>query len=188
MFYKYLPAMLVLTIFPVVVTAAEDLAASCNEAATLYSKKDIDGALEEARWCVEALEQIKRKQVIGLFPDEVAGYKGGEIQHQKAMGFSMLERDYRKEGKIITVSLNDSSKGGGMGGIAAIAQMGMMEAGKKIRIQRREVIDMSEGDRVEFMVVLKSGGMLRIASSNVDHDNTLEFVKQFPIVTLDDAL
>lgn len=188
MFNKYLPAALALTLFPVFVSASEDLAASCNEAAALYSKNDIDGALEEARWCVEALEQIKQKQVSESFPEEVAGYKGGDIRHQKAMGFSMIERDYRKGGEVISVSLNDSSKGGGMQGIAAIAQMGMMGGGKKFRIQRREVMDMSEGERVEFMVSLKSGGMLRIESSNVSHANTLEFVKQFPIAKLDDAL
>ena len=187
MFNKYLPAVLALTLFPVLVSAAEDLAASCSEAASLYSKNDIDGALEEARWCVEALEQIKQKQASDTFPDEVAGYKGGDIRRQKAMGFSVIERDYRKGGEMITVSLNDS-KGGGLGGIATIAKMGMMGAGNKIRIQRREVIDMTEGDRVAFMVVLKSGGMLRIESSNVDHANTLAFVKQFPIAKLDDAL
>ena len=184
---KYLPAVLALVLFPVGISAAEDLAASCTEAAVLYSQNDIDGALEEARWCVEQLEQFKQTQVIKLFPDMVAGYEGGEITQQKAMGFSLIEREYRKQDKVISVSLNDSGKGGVVG-IAAIAQLGMMGAGKKIRIQRREVMDLTESDQVAFMVTLKSGGMLRIESYNVDHDNTLEFIKQFPIRKVDDAL
>ncbi len=71
---------------------------------------------------------------------------------------------------------------------AAIAQMGMMETGKKLRIQRRTVNDLSEGSSVEFMVALKSGGMLGIESDNVDHADVLEFAEQFPIAELDDSL
>ncbi len=167
--------------------AAENPAASCGEAVKLFEDNDINGALEEARWCVEALEQRKQKQASGMFPDQVAGFEGGEIQRQNAMGFSIIERDYRKGEQVISISLNKSAAGS-MGGFAAIAQMGMMETGKKLRIQRRTVNDLSEGSSVEFMVALKSGGMLGIESDNVDHAAVLEFVEQFPIAELDDSL
>lgn len=166
--------------------AAEDPSKACSEAVSLYKQQDLEGALEEARWCVEALEQIKQQQATNIFPDSVDGYKGGEVSHQKMMGFSMIERTYSKDGNTISVSLNDSS-GGGLGGLAVFAQMGGM-GGDKIRVQRRTVNDMSEGGSAQFIVSLKSGGMLTFESRNVDRDATLEFVKQFPIAKLDDAL
>lgn len=167
--------------------AAENPAASCGEALELFESNDINGALEEARWCVEALEQFKQQQASSLFPDQVAGFEGGEIQRQNAMGFSIIQRDYRKGEQVISISLNKGSAGS-MGGFAALAQMGMMETGKKLRIQRRTVNDLSEGSRVEFMVALKSGAMLGIESNNADHATVLEFAEQFPIAELDDSL
>ena len=184
----YLPAIVAISLSPLTAYAAEDPATTCREAAELYSQQDIDGALEEARWCLEALEQIKQGQISDSFPDEVAGFKGGEVRRQAAMGFTMIDRDYIKGGQMITVSLNNGGNGAGLGGMAAMAQMGMMGAGKKIRVQWRTVMDLSEGNRIEFIAMLKSGGMLRFESSNVDHADTLAFIKQFPIAELDQDL
>lgn len=187
MLNKYFFILSIFTLFTSPAFAAEDPSASCGEAVKLFQQQDINGALEEARWCVEALEQLKQQQATSLFPDQIAGFIGGEIQNQKAMGFSMIERNYNKDGQTITVGLNKGS-GQGMGGFAAIAQMGMMGAGKKLRIQRRMVTDMTEGSSVQFMLSLKSGGMLRFESSNTDHATVLDFAQQFPIAELDESL
>lgn len=186
MLNRKLAASLVLITLPGLAMASEDPAKACTEAAKLYEQQDIEGALEEARWCVEALEQIKQQQATDVFPDSVVGFTGGEITRQKMMGFSIIERTYTKDGKSISVTLNESSDGG-MGGLAALAQMGGM-GGNKIRVQRRTVSDMSEGGHAQFIVSLKSGGMLNFDSSNVGRDATLAFVEEFPIAKLDEAL
>lgn len=158
---------------------------SCQAAAELASKGDIDGAIEEASWCLEGLQQIKQEQNSAVFPDEINGFTGGELESNSAMGMQVISRDYSKSDQTISVTLTGGS-GQGMGGLAAIAQMGMM-GGKKIRVQRRTVVDNSDGDDISFMVSLNSGSMLMFESSDLNHDTVLEFVKAFPIADLDES-
>ncbi|HBR99311.1 MAG TPA: hypothetical protein DD979_18330 [Gammaproteobacteria bacterium] len=159
----------------------------CREAARLFDEDDIEGAIEEARWCLEALEQLQQQAAGQLFPDEINGFVGNELQSQSTMGMRIMEREYVQGNQLINVTYTGG--GAAAGGLAAIARMGMNMGGtgKKMRIQRRTVIDMSDAQQVEFSVSMKSGGMLNITSSNVDHDTVLAFVKDFPIAELDDA-
>ncbi len=175
-----------------IVQAAEtdETAAACNEAARLLTEDDdIDGALEEARWCVEGLQQLKQNQLLTILPDAIEGYTGGEIENQSALGMNIIERAYTGPAGSIQVSL---TSGVASGGLAALAQMGMSlgaSGGKKMRIQKRTVFDMSEpnGDS-QFMVKLKNGGVINISSSTVSGEDTLLFIKGFPIAEIDDAL
>ena len=168
----------------------EDIITACNEAARLLKDdNDISAALEEARWCVEGLEQMKTQIAQNVLPDEVEGFVGGEISSQSVMGMTMIERIYTNNGGEISVSL--TSGGGAASGLAAIAQMGLSmgsQTGTKIRVQRRTVVDMSQGDEPTFMVQLKSGGILNITSEGADYDTTLNFVKSLPIAKIDEAL
>ncbi len=160
---------------------------ACREAAKLFDENDIEAALEEARWCVEGLQQIKQQQTAKIFPDEINGFKGGEIEQQSAMGMNMLERSYTRGREAIDVNFTG---GGAGGGLAAIARMGMAMgsgAGKKMRIQRQVVLDMSEGDKAEFTATLKNGGVLNISSHSAKYDDVLEFIKAFPLGDLDKA-
>ena len=106
----------------------------------------------------------------------------------------MIEREYSRDGDIISVSLISGGVGGGFGagGLAALAQLGLGAggAGKKIRVQKRTVIDMSESSgNTQFLVQLKSSqGMLTISSDNLSSDEVLTFVRAFPIKDLDEAL
>lgn len=172
------------------VMAQDDPADACIEAARLIREdNDLVGALDEARWCVEGLEQLKQQQTLAVLPDEVDGFKGGETSSEKVLGMSMIERKYARDSSVIEVSLTGA--GGAGGGLAAIAQMGMKlgaQAGKKLRIQRRTVVDMSEGSNPTFMVQLRSGSVLNISSNNTDYETTLSFIKAFPIADLDDVL
>jgi len=167
---------------------AEEASAACLEAARMIEEKDYVGALDEAKWCVESLEQMKRERTLTVFPDEVDGFAGGELQNESAMGMSMIEREYSRDGGTIKVALTSGVAGGGL---AALAQLGMgMGGGKKIRIQKRTVIDMSEasGD-AQYLVQLKSSkGMLMISSDDLSPDDVLAFVRAFPIKELDEAL
>lgn len=162
-----------------------DPATACREAAKLIEANDLEGAIEEARWCVEGLQQLKQQATATLFPDEINGFKGDTVETQSAMGMNITERNYSRGSERIDVIYTAGGAGGG-GFAAAIAQMGMSMggAGKKMRIQRQTVMDVSEGSRSEFNVAVKNGGMLSIKSSNATYDDVLEFVKAFPLAEL----
>ena len=172
-----------------VAQTAEDASAACLEAARLIEEQDFVGALDEANWCVESLQQLKQQRTLTVFPDSVEGFTGGELDNQSAMGMSMIERSYTRDADQVNVQLTTGVAGGGL---AALAQLGMgmgTGSGKKMRIQKRTVIDMSEeGGQSQYMVQLKSGGMLMISSDDLDAASLLPFVKAFPILELDDAL
>lgn len=166
----------------------DEAATACKEAARLIEEDDFVGALDEARWCVESLQQIKQDAVLTLFPDTIEGFEGGELNNQSAMGITILERDYSNADGDVSVTLTTGVAGGGL---AALAQLGMglgAGTGKKLRIQKRTVLDMSERNKRQFMVQLKSSGMLNMTSTSLDADALELFVRAFPIADLDDAL
>lgn len=167
---------------------AEDAAAACLEASNLIEDGDYVGALDEANWCVEGLRQLKQQQTLTVFPDAVDDFIGGDLDNQSAMGMSIIERDYKLDDRTVSVTLTGGVAGGGLAALAQFAS-GLGGAGKKMRVQKRTVIDMSnEGGKTEYMVQLKSGGMLMISSNELDSDELLEFVKAFPIAELDDSI
>ena len=168
---------------------AEDTPAdTCASAASLFEEGDIEGALEEARWCVTQLEQLKQGKVSSFFKDEINGFKGGKLNKQQAMGISMIERSYSKDGKIIKVSLSGGAAGVANNAFAALASFGMQAAeGKKIRIQRRTAVVTADGNNNQVVVTLKSDGMLTFESNDVSSDDVTAFAKAFPIADLDDS-
>lgn len=172
-----------------VAQTAEDASAACTEAARLIDEKDFVGALDEANWCVESLRQLKQQRTLTVFPDSVEGFVGGELDNQSVMGMSIIERSYSLNADQVDVALTTGVAGGGL---AALAQLGMgmgAGSGKKMRIQKRTVVDMSQqGGESQYMVQLKSGGMLMITSDDLEAAQLLTFVKAFPIAELDEAL
>lgn len=171
------------------VSYAEDTPAdTCKSAAALFKEGDIEGALEEARWCVTQLEQLKQGQVSSFFKDEINGFKGGKLDQQQAMGISMIERNYSKDGKVIKVSLSGGATGAASNAFAALASFGMQSAnGKKVRIQRRTAMLIEEDGNVQLVVTLKSGGMLTFESNDLNSKDATTFAKAFPIADLDDS-
>ncbi|MBE9548510.1 MAG: hypothetical protein IMF09_03810 [Proteobacteria bacterium] len=171
------------------VFAKDDPSESCASAAELFSEGDIEGALEEARWCVTQLEQLKKNETSAYFKDEIDGYEGGKLNSQQAMGITVIERSYSKGSEMINVSLTGGSSGGLNSAFAAMAAMGMQAAqGEKVRIQRRSALVTDEGDSTSVVVTLKSGGMLTFESSEVSNDDLVAFAKEFPVADLDDSI
>lgn len=171
------------------VAFAEDTPAqTCANAASLFKEGDIEGALEEARWCVTQLEQLKQGRVSAFFKDEINGYKGGKLDQQQAMGMSMIERAYNKDGNVIKVSLSAGVSGSANNAFAAIASLGMQATnGKKVRIQRRTAVVSAEDENIQIVVTLKSGGMLTFESNDLNRDDVITFAKAFPVADLDDS-
>ncbi len=171
------------------VHAEEDPSETCASAVSLFKEGDIDGALEEARWCVTQLEQLKQNQTGGYFADEINGYTAGKLESQQTMGMQLIERSYSKDGQTIGVSLTGGAMGAANSAFAALASFGMQSAqGEKTRIQRRTAVITENNGNNQIVVTLKSGGMLTFDSSNVSRDELLEFAKKFPVADLDDSM
>ncbi|MEJ2406229.1 MAG: hypothetical protein P8171_18400 [Candidatus Thiodiazotropha sp.] len=164
------------------VVAEGDPASYCKQAAKLYEEDDIAGAVEEAKWCLESLEQLQQARQSDRFPQDVAGWKRGEIEQNKMMGFSNISTEYNKGEKMIEASY--TSGGGGMG--AMFSQMGLAGGGKKIRLGRYTGMVMEEGERNEIMISLKmTPGMINLTSSSASLDELTSFAKAFPISDID---
>jgi len=175
-------------LMPGYVLAADDTPkTACKAAAELFEQDDIEGALEEARWCVTLLEQKMQGTRAKFFADSIAGYKGTQLERNSAMGMEVISRAYAMDEKYLTVTLTTGNSGNLAGAFAAFAQFGG-QGGKKLRIQRRTAVDMSQGRSIDLMVTLKNGGMLKFESNDFEFDQVKEFAQEFPIADLDDSL
>ncbi|MET0070602.1 MAG: hypothetical protein ABW096_11225 [Candidatus Thiodiazotropha sp.] len=171
-----------LAAFPLYAEDEGDPSTYCKQAAELYEEDDIAGAVEEAKWCLESLEQIQQARKSDKFKEEIAGWKRGEVKQQKTMGFSIIETRYTKEGKTIEVSYNSGS-----GGMAAMfSQMGVAGGGKKIRLGRYSGMVMEQGTRNEILIGLKmTPGMLTLSSNDAALKELKAFAKKFPVKEID---
>ena len=167
-------------------SAGESPEDALQAAAELYEQGDIDGAIEEAEWGLELLRQLKRGATATHFLDEVLGYVGAPLQTNTAMGMTVMERSYSKGNSTISVTLTGGMNSA-MGGLGALANMGMMGGGEKVRIQRRTGTAMSDGGENTIMFGLKEAGMLNFESRDVSMDELKAFAEAFPIAELDEA-
>ncbi|PVV08479.1 MAG: hypothetical protein B6D72_16420 [gamma proteobacterium symbiont of Ctena orbiculata] len=169
-----------LAAFPLSAEDEGDPATYCKQAAELYEEDDIAGAVEEAKWCLESLEQIQQARKTDKFKKEIAGWKRGEVKQQKTMGFSIIETKYTKDGKTIEVSYNSGSMA------AMFSQMGVAGGGKKIRLGRYSGMVMEQGTRNEILIGLKmTPGMLTLSSNNASLKELKAFAKKFPVKEID---
>jgi len=167
----------------------EESAEACSEAARLIREDKLEEALDEANWCLEGLKQLKQAQTLAVLPDSVSGFVGGDVSNNSVLGMTAIERTYELGADRIQVSM--MSVAGDSGGFAALAALGMSlgSTGKKHRIQKRTVIDNSGNNgQAEFLVQLKSGGMINVSSKTVKPEAVLDFVRAFPIEEIDIAL
>lgn len=178
--------------------AVDEAAQACLDAAKLIQEDDdLEGAIEEATWCLTGLKQLQEEIKLSIFPDELEGFVGGEIENQNVMGMTMIGRSYTRDGDTITLSMMGSS-GDGAGPLGALGDLGKLfgamegagaaAGGKKIRIQKRTVVMNDDGGTGTLAISLKSGGTLNVESAELDSDELVEFMREFPIAELDDAM
>lgn len=179
--------------------AVDEAAEACIDAAKLIQEEDdLEGAIEEATWCLTGLKQLKEEIKLSLLPDVIDGFEGGEIDNQNIMGMVIIERVYTRDSDTIAMTLTSTSKEA-TGAIGALAELSklftVMEGasaaaggGKKIRIQKRTVMVSDEGSHGALSVELKSGGSLEVESSDLNSDELIAFMREFPIAELDDAM
>ena len=171
------------------VFAEESPEKTCKEASELYADGDLEGALEEAKWCVSQLEQEKQQQVTKMFPDDIDGFVGAPLEQQGVMGFTVMSRTYKKGDVSVKVMLNGGSGGSALQAFSAIAQFGLQTgAGEKMRIQKRSAMVSQEGKMAKVMITMRSGGILTFESSKMSSKKLTHFAKQFPVSDLDDSI
>ena len=180
--------------------AVDDAADACIEAARLIREEDdINGAIEEAQWCLEGMTQLKEEIKLSLLPDEIEGFVGGEISNQNVLGMSVIERDYTRDDEALKLSITTSGSGGsGAAGLGALGELGKLfesagtlggsSTGRKVRVQKRTVLASDDAGEGSLNVTLKSGGTLNITSQQLDSEELLDFLRAFPLADLDDAL
>jgi len=178
----------------------DEVATACKDAARLIQEEDdLEGAIEEAKWCLTGLRQLQEEIKLSLLPDELAGFKGGEIDNESLMGINVIMRKYTRNTDTITVSLNTTNPEGSGGPLAALGDLGKLfgamegannaaMGGKKIRIQKRTAMVLDDGGNGIVNIELKSGGTLKAESSELGSDELVDFMREFPIAELDDAM
>ena len=186
--YKTVSA-LVLICASSLVSAQETPEASCGKILQYYSDGDVEGALEEARWCVQALELASQQQDSAFFRTEIGGWQRTSLSQNNALGFAVTEAGYAKEDKILTASLMGAAGGANsLGGLfGAIAQAGIAAAGTRMRIQQHAAVATNDAGNAQLMITLESGGQLQIASSSASLEEVIAFAEQFPITELDES-
>jgi len=178
--------------------AVDEAADACVEAARLIREDDdLDAAIEEANWCLTGLNQLKEEIKLSLLPDELDGFVGGEIENENVLGIANIKRVYTRDGDSLTVTLTTTGNAGAAGALAGLGELGKLfgalegagaGGGKKIRIQRRTVIVSDEGGQGSLRATLKSGGTLTVESQDLDSDELTDFLREFPLAELDDAI
>ena len=168
-----------------------DMLDNCGRIEALYDDDKTLEARDAARQCLEAIEQELESQVGQYFLEEVAGWKRSRFEQNKAMGFTNTAARYSKGGNTVNVSLTGGFGGGGtMGGLGALAQMGMMQSGKQVRVANLPATISPDGD---VMVVLSDGSMLMFESPDFnDADSALEgmgdLINEFPVADINATL
>lgn len=173
---KMLPLALAVTLLSPNLFASvdKDTQAACEAAAELAKGDDLKAAAEEARWCLEGIEQTLQSMDADLFTKEINGWNRGEVTTNKAMGMTLTETSYTKEGSHIQVSLNTGT--GAIGNV--MAQMGMMQGVKRVRLGKHKGIFTSEN---ELAISFDGGRLLTLQGDGVDTETLTEFAKALPL-------
>jgi hypothetical protein len=176
---------------------AEDLKQIFDKVQQYYADKNYSKALEELAWARKEIETASSQALSSLFPAEVDGYKGGELESTNVLGFSNIERTYQKgESNSIKVSLLGSSKGqpqNPLGGLAAMGQMAAMMGGQSgtdsFRMDGRTAMLEKRDSSAELTVFLDGGSMIKFEQNDsADSEALKKFANSFKIAEIEKQL
>jgi len=179
-------------VFAVAFTFSCPLALVADEVNQIFSKvneyiaqKNYPKALEELQWAKQEIEKMNTGQLKSFFPDQLAGFTGGKLETNSALGFTAVERSYTKPGDAAKLKVSLTGGGGGagagaLGGLAAFgkmaAMMGAQENGSEtVRISGRTAQMTTDDSRksAELTVFLDSGSILKFEMDNSADSGTL---------------
>ncbi len=151
------------------IAIAEDLDDSLAKVKQLVTEKNYSAALEELGWARKEIEKMNSGQLSSFFPDQLAGFQGGKLESNSAMGFTNIERTYSKSGTSVKVSMTSGSLGGagGMGGLGSLGQMAAMFGGsapgqESLRIKGRTAMLEEREGTADLTLFLTSGPIIKL--------------------------
>ena len=174
-----------------------DLLDSCDDIESLLDDGDFTAARDQARTCLEAIEQELSGSVSALFPAQVGNWTQTNLEQNQVMGFNNITAVYSNNNISVNVSLTGAAGGGtgsGLGGLGGllggIAQAAMAQSGQQVTVAGIPSTLNAEG---ALTVPLEDGSLLVFDSPNVNSaDAALEgfgdLVNDFPVAAINDAL
>lgn len=175
---KLAPLGLVFTILSSPIALADDTEASCKAAYELSKKGDTKAALEEARWCVEGLEQTLQKAQKELLAPNIDGWTRNSLSSNKALGMTITEASYQKGKETISLTMT----GGGNSLASAFTQMGMMQGtGNRVRLGAYKGT-LIPGETL--MITLGEGRMITLTPQSASDESLTSFAKALPLSDL----
>ena len=176
---------------------AEELDTIFKKVNEYVAAQNYPKAIEELQWANKELEKKHNEKLGTLFPQELVGFKGDKLKAQAAMGFSTVEKVYRKGNQKIHVTLTGGSRGQA-GGLASIGRMAAMMGGNQPGVETFRVdgrtanLNVQEGrSRAELSVFLESGDILKLELKNTKEaqaDTLKSALEQIQIGALDTYL
>ena len=174
---------------------ADDLNTIIKRMNEFVAQENYPKALEELSWATKEVEKMHSGKIAKVIPATVNGFVGDAPKFQSVMGFSSIERQYKKGSDSIHVSIEgiaSSGAGGAAGGLAGIAKMGMMMGGEEGAETTRldgHTASVRTAGNPEITVVLDSGAILKMrAQGNVDAETLKSFAENMKISDLDNYL
>jgi hypothetical protein len=174
-------AAVVLPATSVKICRADDLEPMFKKVTDLVAAKNYTKALEELSWAKKEIEKMNAEKLKSFLPDTLAGYTGGKVESNNALGMLNLERSYSNGTGQFKLSLTGGAGGNaaGFGDLAAIGRMAAMMGNQggqdTFRIGGRtatlEARDDSKGG--ELTVFLDSGSILKLEGNNIGGTQTL---------------
>lgn len=184
---KLLSLAILTTLIPATSPAfGEDLGPIFKKVGELVEAKNYPKALEELGWAKNEIEKLHGQQLKSFFPDELAGFKGGKIESNMALGIVSLERDYTKNDKQVSLSLTGGSGGASQPGLGNLAQLGKMAAmmgggsdgQETLRIAGKTATLEKSDESASLSVFLDSGSILKLEMNENPSVETLKSMAQ----------
>lgn len=167
---------------------AESPKTSCEGIMNLVDKENYKEALAEARWCVEALENSLQGSMTEFFKETVAGWKRKDVRQENAFGMGSIVGEYRKSDNTLTVTLiGGKGSGGAFGGaLGNLAMMGMMQQGKRFRVQGLKATVDNQG---QITITLEDGSFITVKSPQYSRQEEAlqeleSFLDEFPFAQI----
>ncbi|MEM7100527.1 MAG: hypothetical protein AAF541_19840 [Pseudomonadota bacterium] len=164
-----------LTASPPTYAVAEQVQA-CQDAVENFDDS-VEQALDDARWCVEQLEQMIQDQQADEFKEEVADYTRGEVEKQKMMGMSTIIATYTKSGNDIQVTR--MGVGDGANPLSALAGFAQLGGGRKMRIGGNTGTLLDQGGEARLTLTMQDGSTLMFESRDVKGNEITDFAREF---------
>ena len=160
------------------------------------AQENFPKALEELSWAGKEIEKLHVAKISKVLPAAVNGFTGDAPKFQSVMGFSTIEREYKKGSDSIKLSIEGASSAapaGAAGGLVGLAKMGMMMGGEQgsetMRIDGKTASLKTEGATPNLTVALDSGSILKLeAQGSVSADTLKSFAEGLKIAELDSYL